>query len=209
MIKSEFEYLSGVTVSEETFSKLERFAELVLKWNPRINLVAKSQLETLWERHIVDSAQLHAHAPADAGVWADFGSGGGFPGIVMAVLATEFAPERRFVLVESDTRKSAFLMEASRQLGLKVTVQAKRIEDIAPIGASIVSARALAALEPLFGLLSRHMASDAVALLPKGANYQSEIDVALAKWDFLLEVAPSRTDEAARILIVSRLRAKA
>lgn len=209
MNQSDFEQLAGLSMGADTFDKLGLFADLVLKWNPRINLVAKSQLGTLWARHIADSAQLHALGVPKATLWADFGSGGGFPGIVLAILATELAPERHFVLVESDLRKSAFLMEAARQLGLPVQVRAERAEALAPLGAQVVSARALAPLEMLFGLISPHMAPDAIAVLPKGAAHQSEIDAARAKWDFLVEVAPSRTEDAAKILIVSELRAKA
>lgn len=209
MIKSEFEALSGISLQNETFEKLSAYANLVLKWNPRINLVAKSQLEGLWARHIADSAQIYPLITRSPKLWADFGSGGGFPGVVMAILASEFAPKRQHILVESDLRKSAFLMEAARVTGAKLEVKAERIEAVTPLGAEVVSARALASLEALFGLLSPHMAENAIAVLPKGASHQSEIDAARLKWDFLVEVAPSRTEDAAKILIVSELRAKA
>lgn len=209
MIKSEFESLAGIQISDDTYERLRAYADLVQKWNPRINLVSKSQLPALWARHIADSAQIQLVAPSEARLWADFGSGGGFPGIVLAILAQEFAPERRFVLVESDLRKSAFLMEAARHTGAAVTVKAERAEALQPLGAKVVSARALASLDMLFGFCAPHMAEGAIGIFPKGASYQSEIDAARAKWDFLLQVAPSRTEDAAKILIISELRAKA
>lgn len=209
MNQSDFEKLAGISISGETYDRLRAYADLVLKWNPRINLVAKSQMATLWARHIADSAQIQPLVQSDAPLWADFGSGGGFPGIVLAILALEFAPERRFILVESDLRKSAFLMEAARQTGVSVTVKAERAEALKPLGAGVVSARALASLEMLFGFAAPHMAEGAIAVFPKGATHQSEIDAARAKWDFLVQVAPSRTEDAAKILIISELRAKA
>ena len=209
MIQSDFEALAGLSIPAAAYERLQIFTDLVLKWNPRINLVAKSQLPALWARHIADSAQIYPLIDTAPRLWADFGSGGGFPGVVLAILAADLAPERQHVLVESDLRKSAFLMEAARQTGISLQVKAERAESLAPLAAQVVSARALASLETLFGLLQPHMAPDAIAVLPKGAAHQSEIDAARATWDFLVEVAPSRTEDAAKILIVSKLRARA
>ncbi len=135
-------------VSRETLERLNVIAAQVRKWQPRINLVAPSTLETLWERHIEDSMQLLPLAPAEFRTWLDLGSGGGFPALVVAALYAE-QPERRFVLVESNGKKCSFLRETARLAGLRIEVKPNRIEDFAAVNAErfdVVSARALAPL---------------------------------------------------------------
>ena len=124
--------IAGINVSRETMDRLESFAALAKKWNPSINLVARSTLADLWDRHIVDSAQVYRFAPQNAVHWVDIGSGGGFPGIVVAAMAKELSPNTKFTLIESDQRKSTFLRTAARELDLKLTVLADRIEHAPP-----------------------------------------------------------------------------
>ncbi|MDG1862426.1 MAG: 16S rRNA (guanine(527)-N(7))-methyltransferase RsmG [Yoonia sp.] len=194
--------LAGVDVSRETMERLERFAALTRKWNPSINLVAKSTIPDLWDRHIVDSVQLYPLAPARPRHWLDIGSGGGFPGIIMAAISAEKSPETRFTFIESDQRKSTFLRTAARELGLRVNVIASRIEETEPQSADVVSARALSALTDLLPLISLHLAPDGTAILPKGKTHQQEIDVAKKVWSFDVASHQSMTDEQARILVV-------
>ncbi|MDG1377120.1 MAG: 16S rRNA (guanine(527)-N(7))-methyltransferase RsmG [Yoonia sp.] len=194
--------LAGVDVSRETMERLERFAALTRKWNPSINLVAKSTIPDLWDRHIVDSVQLYPLAPARPRHWLDIGSGGGFPGIIMAAISAEKSPETRFTFIESDQRKSTFLRTAARELGLRVNVIASRIEETEPQSADVVSARALSALTDLLPLISLHLAPDGTAILPKGKTHQQEIDVAKEVWSFDVASHQSMTDEQARILVV-------
>ncbi|RKF13371.1 16S rRNA (guanine(527)-N(7))-methyltransferase RsmG [Roseovarius spongiae] len=190
-------------VSRETNDRLKVYAELVEKWNPRINLVSKSSIAHLWERHIADSAQNLDLAPPTLRHWVDLGSGGGFPGIVIAILLSEFQPDARMTLVESDQRKCAFLRSALRQTGCTAEVIADRIEDIEPLGADVLSARALADLDRLLGFAERHMKTRGCALFPKGARWQEEVANARSRWRFDIEVAKSRTDPAAAILKIS------
>lgn len=194
--------LAGVDVSRETMERLERFAALTRKWNPSINLVAKSTIPDLWDRHIVDSVQLYPLAPARPRHWLDIGSGGGFPGIIMAAISAEKSPETKFTFIESDQRKSTFLRTAARELGLRVNVIASRIEETEPQSADVVSARALSALTDLLPLISLHLAPDGTAILPKGKTHQQEIDVAKKVWSFDVASHQSMTDEQARILVV-------
>lgn len=194
--------LEGFDVSRETLDRLRAYADLIARWNSKINLVASSTIPDLWQRHIVDSAQLFAHAPRDAQHWVDIGSGGGLPGLVCAILAQESLPECRFTLIESDQRKSAFLMTAARELGLAVHVPAKRVEAVPAQQADIVSARALAPLPVLLGFVSRHLRPGGVALLPKGKNHEQELAAARAEWQFNATSIESRTDNLARLLIV-------
>lgn len=196
-----------MSVSRETADRLDAFEALVRKWSPRINLVSRSALDQLQQRHIADSAQLFDLARIADGRWADLGSGGGFPGIVVAILAAEQAPALEVVCIESDGRKAAFLMTAARELGLeRVRVLAQRIEAAPPQGAQVVSARALAPLKSLLPLAVRHLAPGGYALFPKGAGHAKEVAEARADWRFDLTEHPSRTDPDARILKLEAIR---
>ncbi|MDW4498071.1 16S rRNA (guanine(527)-N(7))-methyltransferase RsmG [Sulfitobacter sp. D35] len=191
-------------VSRETHERLDAYAASVEKWTPRINLVSKSDAAHLWTRHIADSMQLF-HLQSRAKLWCDIGSGGGFPGLVLAIMAAEGDPARETVLIESDQRKCAFLRTVARELSLKVRVIADRIENVAPVGADVVSARALSDLDQLLGYAKRHLGPQGTALFPKGRRWQQEVEAARAHWTFDLVTHPSRTDPDAAILEVRTL----
>lgn len=193
---------AALHVSRETMARLDRYAQLLEKWNPVINLVSKASLADLWTRHFLDSAQLFALRPDGARTWADLGSGGGFPGLVVAVLAAEAAPDLQVTLVESDSRKAAFLATAARELELTVTIKAERIEKLAPLRADVVSARALAPLVDLLGFAARHLAADGRALFLKGATFPQEHAAALARWSYNAQTYPSKTDAAGVVLSI-------
>jgi len=189
-----------LAVSGETVDRLQQFAALVIKWNSAVNLVSKSSIPSLWARHLLDSAQVFRLAPPQAKRWLDLGSGGGFPGIVIAILAAELLPSLRVTLVESDQRKSVFLSESIRQLDLSVDVKACRIEILQPQLADVMTARALAPLTELCGYARTHLAPGGAALFQKGASVEAEIAAAQAAWRFDLVRHPSLTDPAAVIL---------
>lgn len=197
--------LARLDVSRETIDRLEALEALLKKWNPAINLVAKSTIEQAWSRHIVDSAQLYALAPATVPHWVDLGSGGGFPGLVIAALARESDPQRRITLVESDQRKCTFLREAARQLELSVSVLAERAESTAPLAADVLSARALASLDALCGYAARHLAPRGMALFPKGATHLAELAEARANWTFDVTIHASETDPASVVLALKAI----
>lgn len=186
-------------VSRETFSRMEVFAALLEKWTAKINLVSRSSLPHLWERHIRDSIQAVRLAP-DADHWADLGSGGGFPGLVVAILATEERPDMRTTLVESDQRKAVFLRTVAREAGARCTVLSERIEAVTPLDADILSARALADLPKLLEYAERHLAPDGTALFPKGASWKKELALAREQWRFDCEAVTSETEPDAVIL---------
>ncbi|GGH55362.1 16S rRNA (guanine(527)-N(7))-methyltransferase RsmG [Frigidibacter albus] len=190
----------GLNVSRETSERLATYAELLVKWNPAINLVSKSSLADLQTRHFADSAQLLALCPPDARRWADLGSGGGFPGLVIAILAAESMPDLAVTLVESDGRKAAFLSAVVRETGLRTSVVADRIESLPPLAADVLSARALAPLSQLLAFAEQHLAPNGRALFPKGATHRSEVAESLADWRFDLREHPSKTDPQAVIL---------
>ena len=205
MIRETGTTIGGVTVSRETMAALLTFEGLVRKWSGTINLVSKPSLEDLWDRHIADSAQLFAFCPESARHWADFGSGGGFPGVVIAVLAQELRPGMRVTLVESDQRKAAFLREAARVLNLGLSVIDKRIETLLPLEADVVSARALAPLQDLLGFAATHLRSDGIAVFPKGARHSVELTEARKAWMFDCQLHPSLSDPEAAILVIRNI----
>jgi 16S rRNA (guanine527-N7)-methyltransferase len=199
------EVLDGVSLTPETDEKLAEFVAMVSSWNQKINLVAKSTVPAIWTRHVRDSAQLMAYCDPGARIWTDIGSGGGFPAIVVAVIASQLMPQMRFVLIESDQRKAVFLVEAARKLNLPVQVHAQRAEDLAPIGADIVSARAVASLGDLLPLCHRHLAPDGKCLLLKGRQAMDEVAAARANWQFSANCIESSTDPSARVVIITDL----
>lgn len=198
--------LLGADVSRETLERLKTYEALLIKWNSAINLVSSQTLTQIWSRHFRDSAQLFNLASADAQQWADLGSGGGFPGMVVAILAQEHCPDMRVSLVESDQRKAAFLATVARNLDLHVHIHTARIEQLGPLLADIVSARALAPLTLLLDFAERHLASQGVALFPKGARWREELVEAQKKWSFCHEVVSSRTDADAVVLKIEGLK---
>ncbi|MFD1795120.1 16S rRNA (guanine(527)-N(7))-methyltransferase RsmG [Paracoccus aurantiacus] len=180
-------------VSRETEALLSGYSALVKKWNPTINLVAPQTVADFQQRHIRDSAQLYKHAKPHKGSWIDLGSGGGLPGIVIAILAREHPVD--ISLVESDARKSAFLSTCKRELGLpRLTVKTKRIEALARSDHDFASARALAPLQKLLPMLFSQLASTGEAWLLKGRSWRQEVEDARTSWSFDLETYKSATD---------------
>ena len=173
--------------------------------------MAAATLPSLWQRHVADSLQLRALAPAGVRTWTDLGSGGGFPGLVVALqLVAEPAAGAHVHLVESTAKKAAFLRAAIRELGLPATVHAMRIEaaDAALATADVVSARALASLDALFGMVAGRIPPHSVCLFPKGRAYPQEIVDARRRWRFTVTEHPSRTEDGAAVLEVRDIEAR-
>lgn len=189
-------------VSRET-ELLETYAALLRKWNPAINLIAPNTVAEIETRHIADAKQL-AEISADAAAsWVDLGSGGGLPGLVVAISK----PDCLVTLVESDQRKAAFLRNAVREMSLKnVTILSARIEAVDRLDAANVSARALAPLPQLMAYVDRHLVSDGVAWLMKGRNWQAEVAEARKTWQFHLKAHSSITERDAAILEITGIR---
>ena len=171
-------------VSRETVLELREFLAFVEKWNGAINLVSRGSLLGGWARHVLDSAQLLRLAPLEARFWVDFGSGGGFPGAVVAIVAKEKRSELRMTLLESDRRKAAFLDQVRIKFALPVQVVCDRVERVAPLNADVVSARAFAPLRLLFESVHRHVNPTGVAILPKGTRANEELLEARQTWNF-------------------------
>ncbi|MCB5199214.1 16S rRNA (guanine(527)-N(7))-methyltransferase RsmG [Loktanella sp. TSTF-M6] len=189
-------------VSRETLLTLEQFSALLLKWNAKINLVARSQVSDIWTRHVQDSLQLLPHIPEHCDTLTDIGSGGGFPGVVIAIAAKTQRPEMRVQLIESDQRKAAFLRTAARTFDLNVDVFAERITDTTAVRAQCVTARALAPLTDLLGFAAQLLEPSGVAIFPKGQSAPVEVATARESWQFSCDATVSQTDPDAQILVI-------
>lgn len=211
-IHSAEDFARVFAVSRETREKLETYVDLLKRWQKTINLVAPATLDHTWHRHMADSAQLLALAPGDALAWVDLGSGGGFPGLVLGIMLGE-RPGARMTLVESDSRKAAFLREVARTVSAPVDIVCGRIENAATqfslASVDVVTARALAPLPRLLGLCRPLFGPTTIALLLKGRDAEVELAEAHAEWSstwpFAAELVPSRTDKEGRIVVVRAL----
>lgn len=187
-------------VSRETLERLKAYEALLRKWQPKINLVGPATLADAWTRHFLDSTQLFPLLGEGVRTLVDLGSGAGFPGLVLAVLGV---PDVH--LVESDTRKAAFLREAARETGTAVTVHAKRIDAVTGVAADVVTARALAPLEALLAWAHPLIGSRGVAVFPKGQNVDQELTDATRSWNMAVERTSSATDPSGTILRIREL----
>ena len=188
--------------------KLEKYVELLLKWNKKINLISKSTENEIWERHIEDSLQLAEHVSRETLI-VDLGSGGGLPAIPLAINGNEV------VMVESDKRKAIFLKEAIRSLDLNASVENQRAEDLRlnltnDISEVIITARAFADLEKIFEIghsfLANHKIKNYSFLLLKGENVSRETLEADKKWRYNLQEIGSKTNNKAKILRITDLK---
>ena len=186
--------------------RLDRFVALLLTWQRTINLIAPSTIGSLWSRHVADSLQLLPLAP-QARVFVDLGSGGGFPGLVIACALAE-TPGAAVHLIESNGKKAAFLREAARALGLPAQVHARRIEDVITGLASqrvdVVTARALAPLAELVAYAAPLLITGSKALFLKGQDVDAELTAASKYWNIDLDLVPSRTDPKGRVVVIRR-----
>lgn len=182
--------------------RLELFVDLLLRWNRRLNLISARSVDDVWQRHVVDSLQLLPLMPPASDALLDVGSGGGFPGLVLAA-ATGWDTD----LVEADKRKAAFLTEAAGRLGLaRVKVHAARIEDATVPPAKLLTARALAPLPKLLRYAHAALSPGGTALFPKGRAAEEELTAASRDWNMRVERFPSRTDPASTIFRISEIR---
>jgi 16S rRNA (guanine527-N7)-methyltransferase len=203
-IRGPEEFARAFGVPRETVDKLVLYATLLQAWQKAVNLVAPSTLDSIWHRHFADSAQILSHSP-DARSWIDLGSGGGFPGLVIAILLANH--ENRLVhLIESNGRKCAFLSEVTRKTGAPARVHQGRIEDIAASGAvgevDVVTSRALAPMTALLGMSSGFFGENSTGLFLKGREARQEIAEAAESWRFDYECVPSRTGGDGNIVII-------
>ncbi len=190
-------------VSRETFERLQAFEQIIRKWSVKINLAASSTLDNLWSRHILDSAQI-ANLQQPNGNWLDLGSGGGFPGIIIAILMRDY-PGSHIHLVESVGKKATFLKIALLETGGQGTVHNMRINEAASsiIDIQTVTARALAPLNDLLNLADPWLSRGATGLFHKGREFKEELTFTRDHWAFDLIEHQSRVDAQSVILQIS------
>jgi len=203
MTPEDLSRIAGTSLNEAALTNLSSFAGMVTRWNPRINLISPGTLPEIWTRHIADSAQLFRYLPERADSLVDIGSGGGFPAIVLAILLAASGRRMKIDLIESDRRKAAFLSTALRGLGLSATVHPRRADEVAPLAAAVVTARALAPLERLVPLALRHLDRDGVGIFPKGRNHLQELAAGSERFR-VRDIVPSLTDAESAIIMIER-----
>nr|WP_210278078.1 16S rRNA (guanine(527)-N(7))-methyltransferase RsmG [Phyllobacterium myrsinacearum] len=194
------------TVSRETVTQLIGFEDLFRKWSKAINLASPATLDELWERHIIDSVQLYPLLP-NAKRWLDLGSGGGFPGVILAILLKETGGGR-IDLVESNGKKAAFLRTALAQFSTPGTIYPARIDAMwgkIPTP-DVITARALAPLNELFALTEPWLSAGATALFQKGRDYRREIEESRDGWTFDLVQHASVVDNESVVLQIRNVR---
>jgi len=202
----EAEVKRQLDVPRDTLELMDAFVQLLRVENDRQNLVSRASLDAVWERHVLDSAQLIRFAPDKARSWLDLGTGAGFPGLIMPL----FHPAD-MVLVESRRLRADFLRTAASTLGIaaRVEILCSKLEAVPTRTFDVISARAFAPLPRLLDLAERFSTPETIWILPKGRNAKSELDAAQSSWqgDFRLE--PSLTDAEAQIVVATRVRRKA
>ena len=209
------EFQSASNVSRETMDRLKVYAGLLIKWQKAINLVGKNTLPDLWQRHMMDSAQLfgiareivegrgpESRSLADS-VWLDLGSGAGFPGLVLAIMGVG-----QVHLVESDARKCTFMHEVARETGADVVIPTCRIEKLQdkagqPGQVDFISARALAKTDQLLSWSVPFRSQNTVCLFPKGQDVDSELENLLEFENSIIKKWPSRTHSESVVLQIS------
>lgn len=194
--------LPNLVVSRETYDKLCGLDLELVKWTKKINLVSKNTIDDSWQRHIIDSAQLVLQIPQGAKKLVDIGSGGGLPGLVIAIICQETHPDMSITLIEIDKRKVVFLKEMNRKFSLGLNICNQRIEDAVKQNADVLTARALSSLNNLMEYAFRHTNDNAVCIFPKGKQSDEEIINAQKYWSFSLQNIPSITHQEGSILLV-------
>jgi len=187
-------------VSRETLGRLELYGEILKTWNRTINLISKADEVRIWERHVLDGLQLLPLIPAGITHAIDLGSGGGIPGLVLAI-----ASGVHFTLIEADHRKSAFLREAARLCNAPVDVVSERIERVRLAPVDLITVRAVAPLSELLAMSKPLLRPTGALLALKGRNGEAELTVAREEWHMAAQRIPSVTDPAAVIFKITEV----
>jgi len=197
-------FRTATGVDDLAISRLKRYAEILLEWNTRLNLVSAGSLGDLWHRHIFDSAQLAELIPEQSRTLIDIGSGAGFPALVVAALL-QSRGGFHVTMIESIEKKCAFLRAAAdtMELGSRVTIQRSRAEDLTGMVADVVTARAVASLEVLLSYAQRFTGKSTLCLFPKGRTAADELTQARRSWRIEAELIPSRSDPESSIVAVT------
>jgi len=195
-------------VSRETYNNLQQYLCLLKEWQTKFNLVSKNSLPDAWNRHFEDSAQLFEYLPKNTKTVYDFGSGAGFPALVLATIAKEKNRGMNFVLFESIGKKTLFLNTVINSLNLNAKVINGRIESQILPKADVITARALGSLEKLLEYAHNFCTDDTVCIFPKGISFEEEIIEAQRKWNFSCEIKQNKICPDGVVLYITKIRRK-
>ena len=193
--------IDQLNVSHETFLKLESFVTFLMQWNKMHNLVSQGAVNELWYRHLLDSAQLITFVSSTEQV-VDFGSGAGFPGMILAILG------RRVLLIERNKKKVAFLTEIARRLSLDVVIKNKSIEETKIENVDIITARGVAKIDLILAMTKHFASANTRYLLQKGKEWRGELDAAAVKWNFIEKIDSSVTSEEGKLVTLTKVSKK-
>lgn len=192
-------------VSRETFDKLKHYQSMLIEWQSKFNLVSSSTLDDAWNRHFLDTVQLFQYIPNQAKVLYDFGSGAGFPGMVLAIMANEKMPDLQVSLIESTTKKTLYLNAVKSKTNTNVTILNDRIENLQLPKADVITSRAMASLTELLGYAYKFCKKESVCIFPKGKKYAEELSEAHKRWKFKCRIVASTQSDEGKILIITNL----
>lgn len=192
-------------VSRETFDKLKHYQSMLIEWQSKFNLVSSSTLDDAWNRHFLDSVQLFQYIPNQAKVLYDFGSGAGFPGMVLAIMANEKMPDLQVSLIESTTKKTLYLNAVKSETNTNVTILNDRIENLQLPKADVITSRAMASLTELLGYAYKFCKKESVCIFSKGKKYAEELSEAHKRWKFKCRIVASTQSDEGKILIITNL----
>jgi 16S rRNA (guanine527-N7)-methyltransferase len=187
-------------VSRETLGKLQKFVDLVLKWNQSINLISKSTEAEIWERHVLDSLQIVDLTKKKRVL--DIGTGAGFPGVVLSIVANVSV-----ILVEKNSKKCTFLHKVRSEVGSNFEIINQAIEDVSVEKIDVITCRGFASVEKILELTGRYIHKDIKLVLLKGENYKTEVEEARkVGWSFSMDIVESITNKKGAVLTLSDVR---
>ncbi|MBR1648561.1 MAG: 16S rRNA (guanine(527)-N(7))-methyltransferase RsmG [Alphaproteobacteria bacterium] len=195
-------------VSRETFLKLKLYHQSLIEWQNKFNLVSPSSLNQAWNRHFEDSMQLFSLIPPTSKTLLDMGSGAGFPGMVLAIMANEKTPYLKVSLVDSVTKKTLYLKHVKEITQTDAEIINARVESLFKRKFDVITARAVTALNDLLGYAHPLLNSYGTCIFPKGRSWCEEVEKARKEWNFSLNPLSSTTSEEGKILVITELAKK-
>lgn len=187
-------------LNDEIIAKLEDFVKKLLNYNQKYNLIGQSTIPDIWNRHILDSAQLIKFIPDKSLKIVDIGSGAGLPAIILSILGV-----KEIHLIEKSFRKCEFLEDVKNISGNKVVIHQKKVEEMVPIKFDIITSRAFAPLDKILKITKNLIHPDSIAIFPKGKNFINELNLAKENNKFTAQIFPSLTSSEGNILVINQL----
>ena len=201
-------FMEKYSVSRETQNELMLYHQLLIDWQQKFNLVSKSSLDDAWKRHFEDSAQLVKFIPQSAQTMIDFGSGAGFPALVVAMMLKGRTPYLNVSMVESIRKKTLYLNAVAEATNTNVEVINDRIENLPSKKYDVITSRAMTSLKDLLGYAYRFCHKNTVCIFPKGKSYAEELAEAHKFWRFKCVIEQSEVSAEGKILIINNISKK-